>query len=72
MARQTSKHLIPQADVKAMRAAVREAERTAGTLGRRRAAWWAPNKRAEASRRACRDKATAEPKPLGDGGRLRG
>ena len=46
---------MPLADIKAARAAIREAERAAGTLGRRRAAWWAKDARAEASRRACRD-----------------
>ena len=45
---------VPLADLKAVRAGIREAERTAGTLGRRRAAWWAKNARAEASRTACR------------------
>ena len=41
-------------DLKAVRAGIRKAERAAGTLGRRRAAWWAKNARAEASRTACR------------------
>jgi hypothetical protein len=47
--------LVPLADIKAARAAIREAERAAGTLGRYKSAWWAKNARAEASRRACRD-----------------
>jgi len=54
-AEKQDRRLVPLADIKAARAGIREAERAAGTLGRRRNAWWGKNARAETSRRACRD-----------------